>query len=192
VTFLEADGLDELGGARGLSRVSLLDSPSAGATPTGEASTREDPEPEGGEDNGEILMLPEPQTPQTGREVRQGTSDAPRELDERTEQRGESEDGNDPSEVQKESRRYNLGDAQAFNANENVERYKGRDVAKGFKQKNGVDYEEVFAPVSRHPTVRALLAVAVVRDREIKQLDIKMVFVNGDLEEEIWCDHESR
>jgi hypothetical protein len=116
VTFLETDGLDELGGACGLSRVSLLDSPGAGATPTGEANTREDPEPEGGDDNGKILMLPEPQTPQTEREVRQGTSDAPRESDERTDQRGESEDGNDPGEVQKESRCYNLRGAEVRKA----------------------------------------------------------------------------
>jgi hypothetical protein len=40
--FLEADGLDEIGGACGLSRVSLFDSSGAGATPTGESSTGED------------------------------------------------------------------------------------------------------------------------------------------------------
>jgi hypothetical protein len=51
-----------------------------------------------------------------------------------------------------------------------------------------IQYAEVFAPVSPHPTVRALLAVAAVRDLEIKQLDIKMAFLNGYLEEEIWCD----
>jgi hypothetical protein len=62
VTFLEnlEDGLDELGVARDLSRVSPLDSPGAGATPTGEAITREDLEPEGGNDNGKNLMQPEP------------------------------------------------------------------------------------------------------------------------------------
>jgi hypothetical protein len=116
VTFLETDGLDELGGARGLSRVSLLDSPGVGATPMGEASTREDLEPEGGDDIGEILMLPEPQTPQTEREVRQGTLDASQEFDKRTDERGESEDGNDPGEVQQESRRYNLRGAEARKA----------------------------------------------------------------------------
>jgi hypothetical protein len=71
-------------------------------------------------------------------------------------------------------------------ANGNVERYKGPVVAKGFKQKHGVDYEKVFASVSRQPTMRALLAVAVVKDLEIKQLNIKTTFLNGDLEEEIW------
>jgi hypothetical protein len=73
VKFLEAetveDGLDELGGARDLSRVSPLDSPGAGATPTGEASAKEDPEPEGGDENGEILMLPEPNERELGEDA---------------------------------------------------------------------------------------------------------------------------
>lgn len=61
--------------------------------------------------------------------------------------------------------------------------------AKGYKQKHGVDFEEVFnAPVSRHVTVRALLAVAVVDYLEVKQLDVKTAFLNGELEEETWAD----
>jgi hypothetical protein len=115
VTFQEND-LDELGGARGLSRVSLLDLPGAGPTPAGETSTRDDPEPAGEDENGEVLMLLEPQTPQTKREVTQGTSDAPRAESEKTDPRGESEDGDDPGEVQKERRRYNLRGAEAQKA----------------------------------------------------------------------------
>jgi hypothetical protein len=69
-----------------------------------------------------------------------------------------------------------------------IERYKARFVAKGFRQKHGVDYEEVFAPVSRHATVRALLAVAASRDLEVEQLDIKTAFLNGTLDEEIYAE----
>ncbi|GAQ92752.1 protein with reverse transcriptase [Klebsormidium nitens] len=46
----------------------------------------------------------------------------------------------------------------------NVERYKSRLVAKGYLQKQGIDFEEVYAPMSNHTTLRALLAVVAERD----------------------------
>lgn len=65
-------------------------------------------------------------------------------------------------------------------------RYKARLVAQGFSQKYGEDYDEVFAPVARSPTIRLLLSMAGKRNLIIKQFDVKTAFLNGDLEEEIY------
>jgi hypothetical protein len=54
-----------------------------------------------------------------------------------------------------------------------VERYKARLVAKGYLQREGIDFEEVYAPVSKHTTL-------------LHQLDVKTAFLNGELEEEIY------
>ena len=48
-------------------------------------------------------------------------------------------------------------------ADESVEKYKARFVAKGFSQKEGIDYEETFAPVARYSSIRTIISLAVER-----------------------------
>jgi hypothetical protein len=59
-------------------------------------------------------------------------------------------------------------------------------VAKGYSQKYGVDYNEVFAPVARWDTIRAILALAASRKWNVFQLDVKSAFLHGELVEDIY------
>jgi len=61
-------------------------------------------------------------------------------------------------------------------------------MAKGFMQIPGVDYDETFSPVAPFELIRLLLALAVLEDWEIHQLDIKLAFLNGVLDKEIYME----
>jgi hypothetical protein len=73
-----------------------------------------------------------------------------------------------------------------YNQDGSVDRYKARLVVKGFAQRPGVDFTELFAPVSRYATLRALLAHVAANDLELHQLDVKVAFLNGPLQETIF------
>ena len=61
-------------------------------------------------------------------------------------------------------------------ADGSVERYKARPVAKGFTQTYGIDYQEIFAPVAKINSIRALLSLAVNSNWPLHQLDVKNCF----------------
>ena len=69
-----------------------------------------------------------------------------------------------------------------------IEKYKSRLVAKGFKQRNDVDYFHTFAPVTRITLIRVLIALTSIHNLVTHQMDVKNVFLNGDLEEEIYME----
>ncbi|XP_071678600.1 uncharacterized protein [Lolium perenne] len=72
------------------------------------------------------------------------------------------------------------------NADGSIDRYKTRMVAKGFKHRYGIDYEDTFSPVVKIATVHLVLAIAVSRGWSLRQLDVKNVFLHGVLEEEVY------
>ncbi|GJX07089.1 retrovirus-related pol polyprotein from transposon TNT 1-94 [Tanacetum coccineum] len=67
-----------------------------------------------------------------------------------------------------------------------VVRNKSRLVAKGYKQEEGIDFEESFAPVARLEAVRMFIAFAAHRNITIFQMDVKTAFLNGPLKEEVY------
>ena len=71
-----------------------------------------------------------------------------------------------------------------------VETFKAMLVAKGYTQKEGIDYEETFPPITMLKSIRILLSIAAHYDYEIWQMDVKTTFLNGNLEEEIYMMHQ--
>jgi hypothetical protein len=67
---------------------------------------------------------------------------------------------------------------------ENIHIYKARLVVKGFRQVQGVDYDDTFSPVAMLKSIRIILAIAAYFDYEIWKMDVNTAFLNGNLDEE--------
>ena len=64
--------------------------------------------------------------------------------------------------------------------------YKARLVVKGFVQKKGIDFDEIFSPIVKMTSIITILILVVVEDLHLEQLDVKTSFFHGDFEEEIY------
>ncbi|KAG8481939.1 hypothetical protein CXB51_026741 [Gossypium anomalum] len=62
---------------------------------------------------------------------------------------------------------------------------KGLQELKNLDIKQGVDFTDVFSPVVKHSSIRALLGIVAMHDLELEQLDVKTAFLHGELEEDI-------
>jgi hypothetical protein len=67
------------------------------------------------------------------------------------------------------------------NADGSVNRFKVRLVAKGYAQTYGIDYEETYSPVAKMTIVRTIIAMAAAKGWSLHQMDVKNVFLDGDL-----------
>lgn len=67
-----------------------------------------------------------------------------------------------------------------------VIKHKARLVAKGYAQERGVDFDEIYAPVTRLETVRLLLALAAKNELQVHHLDVKTAFLNGEISEDVY------
>ncbi|KAH9409194.1 hypothetical protein TYRP_023714, partial [Tyrophagus putrescentiae] len=72
------------------------------------------------------------------------------------------------------------------NPNGTVDRFKARCVARGFEQREGIDYTETFAATAGATTIRTFLTVSKMQGMKIHQIDIKTAFLNGEVDEEIY------
>jgi len=63
-----------------------------------------------------------------------------------------------------------------------IVRYK----AKGYAQKEGIDYNEIFSPIMKHSSIRILLALVAQYDLEIDQLNVNSAFLHDDLDKELY------
>ncbi|KAG8731444.1 hypothetical protein FRC10_001725, partial [Ceratobasidium sp. 414] len=74
------------------------------------------------------------------------------------------------------------------NADGIITRHRARLVVKGYGQRTGIDFGEVFANVLRSDLLRILLALATIYDWDMYGLDVKSAFLNGRVEEELYMD----
>jgi hypothetical protein len=66
--------------------------------------------------------------------------------------------------------------------------YKARWVVKGYEQRYGLDYDQTFAGVVRSATWRTILGLAAASDWAIDQMDVKSVFLHGNIDEEVYVE----
>ncbi|CAI7875378.1 unnamed protein product [Closterium sp. NIES-54] len=73
-----------------------------------------------------------------------------------------------------------------------IEKFKARWVVRGFDQEHGRDFTETFAPVSRHTSLRILLAVAAMKRKKLRQIDVANAFLYAPVDADIYVELPQR
>jgi len=66
--------------------------------------------------------------------------------------------------------------------NDGTKRYKARMVVKEFLKRKGIDFNEILSPIVKLTTIRSILSIVATKDLYLEQMDIKTVFLYGNLE----------
>lgn len=61
-------------------------------------------------------------------------------------------------------------------------------MAKEFSQKEGIDYDEIFAPVAHYTSIRSIVALVASQGWSLHQMDVKIAFLHGFLKEEVFVE----
>ncbi len=70
--------------------------------------------------------------------------------------------------------------------------HKEKLIAKGYTHKHKVDFSDTIAPMVKFISIKLLLAIIVIKDLEVYQIDFKSAFLSGDLEEVIFMEQPNR
>jgi len=69
-----------------------------------------------------------------------------------------------------------------------AEKYKARFVTHGFSQKEGIDYDKIFAPVARYTTIYSIIALAASQGWNLHQMDVKIAFLHGSIKKQVYVE----
>ena len=69
-----------------------------------------------------------------------------------------------------------------------AEKYKARFVARGFSQKEGIDYDDIFSPVAHYTTIQSIISLAAMQGWILHQMDVKITFLHGSIKEEMYVE----
>jgi hypothetical protein len=67
-----------------------------------------------------------------------------------------------------------------------IVKHKAHLMARGFMQREGIDFDDTFAPVARMEFVRLLIKLATQKGWRVHHMDVKLAFLNDDLKEEVY------
>lgn len=75
-------------------------------------------------------------------------------------------------------------------AEDSMEKYKAKFVAKGYDEKEGIEYEETFVLVDMYTSIRTVISFATKMGWDINQMDVKTTFLNRVIEEEVYIEQQ--